>query len=104
MLYSGITHDEDMGAKICGEKGEIYLPSRWHDANRAVLRQGELEEQIEYPLIGLGYSYEIEETNQCLRENLLQSKKWCHSDSVQLMLLLDKVRNEAGIVYPDQEI
>ena len=103
MLYSGITHDEDMGAKICGEKGEIYLPSRWHDANRAVLRQGELEDQIEYPFVGLGYSYEIEETNQCLREKLLQSKKWRHSDSVQLMYLLDEVRNEAGIVYPDQE-
>ena len=76
MLYSGITHDEDMGAKICGEKGEIYLPSRWHNANRAVLRQGEKEDQIEYPFVGLGYSYEIEETNQCLREKLLQSKKW----------------------------
>ena len=34
LLYSSFSHNEDMRAKICGEKGEIYINSRWHNQNR----------------------------------------------------------------------
>ncbi len=102
VLYSGLTHNEDMGAKICGEKGEIYLPSRWHETNKLVLIQGDKKEDIIVDFKGLGYYYEIEETNHCLREGALQSEKWSHPDSVNLMSLLDRVRQKAGIHYPGE--
>ncbi|MGA1029988.1 MAG: Gfo/Idh/MocA family protein [Flavobacteriaceae bacterium] len=101
VLYSGLTHDEEMGAKICGDKGEIYLPSRWHETNRAILKQGEQETIVELPFVGKGYSYEIEETNSCLRKGQLESEYWTHQDSKNLMFLLDEVRKNAGIQYPD---
>lgn len=102
VLYSGLTHNEDMGAKICGEKGEIYLPSRWHETNKATFVSGDEEESLTLTFDGKGYFYEIVETNNCLRKGVLQSEKWSHKDSVNLMTLLDRVRQKAGIHYAEE--
>ena len=32
ILYSSFSHHENMRATICGEAGEIYLDSRWHES------------------------------------------------------------------------
>lgn len=101
ILSCGITHDEEMGAKICGDKGEIYLPSRWHETNKATIVTGDEQESITLPFVGKGYFYEIEETNNCLRKSALESEKWSFKDSLNLITLLDSVRENAAIYYPE---
>ena len=101
ILSCGITHDEEMGAKICGDKGEIYLPSRWHETNKATIVTRDEQESLTLPFVGKGYFYEIEETNNCLRKRALESEKWSFKDSLNLITLLDSVREKAAIYYPE---
>ncbi len=99
MLYSSFIHDQYMGATICGEKGEIYMYSRWHEATQVKLvKQG--EEQIKsFEFSGLGYTYEIEEANRCFNANETQSEKWTWQNSIDLSRLMDAIRAQVGVNY-----
>ena len=56
ILYSSYVHNEDMRATICGEKGEIYLDSRWHEtANLKLVQEGKIYKKT-FDFIGKGYS------------------------------------------------
>lgn len=99
MLYSSFIHDQYMGATLCGEKGEIYMYSRWHEATHVKLvKQG--EEQIKsFEFSGLGYTYEIEEANRCFNANETQSEKWTWQNSIDLSRLMDAIRAQVGVNY-----
>ena len=99
MLYSSFIHDQYMGATLCGEKGEIYMYSRWHEATQVKLvKQG--EEQIKsFEFSGLGYTYEIEEANRCFNANETQSEKWTWQNSIDLSRLMDAIRAQVGVNY-----
>jgi predicted dehydrogenase len=99
MLYSSFIHDQYMGATLCGEKGEIYMHSRWHEATQVKLvKQG--EEQIKsFEFSGLGYTYEIEEANRCFNANKTQSDKWTWQNSKDLSRLMNAIRAQVGVNY-----
>lgn len=99
MLYSSFIHDQYMGATLCGEKGEIHMYSRWHEATQVKLvKQG--EEQIKsFEFSGLGYTYEIEEANRCFNANKTQSEKWTWQNSIDLSRLMDAIRAQVGVNY-----
>ncbi|MEK9852211.1 MAG: Gfo/Idh/MocA family oxidoreductase [Flavobacteriaceae bacterium] len=99
MLYSSFIHDQYMGATLCGEKGEIYMYSRWHEATQVKLvKQG--KEQIKsFEFSGLGYTYEIEEANRCFNANETQSEKWTWQNSIDLSRLMDAIRAQVGVNY-----
>lgn len=100
MLYSGLTSTSEMKVKITGTKGSIYIHPRWHETNGFYLESnGEKEEFLE-PTIGKGYSYEIEEVNSCLAAGKLESSLWSHKNSLELIEILDQIRDHAGIVFP----
>ena len=100
LLYSSFRHDENMGATICGEKGEIYMNSRWHEATEVKLVKQGNELIKTFDFFGLGYTYEIEEANTCFRTNKTQSSKWTWQNSKDMVLLLDEIRMQNGIHYP----
>ena len=100
VLYSSFAHDEDMQARICGEAGEIYVDSRWHESSKLTLVKNESQTIQKLDFSGKGYTYEIEEANKCLREKKLQSPSWSHKDSLELMKLMDSIRSQTGIVFP----
>jgi len=52
---------------------------------------------------GFGYSYEAAHVMECLDKNLKESPILPHSLSLNLMNILDKVRKDAGIVYPKHD-
>jgi len=100
ILYSGFTSKSSMRAELSGSDGSIYINPRWHEAHSySVEKNGEIEE-INIPKIGKGYSHEILEVHQCLREGKLQSDLWSHQNSLDLIGLLDKVRSKTGITFP----
>ena len=100
ILYSSYVHNEDMRATICGEKGEIYLDSRWHEtANLKLVQKGKIYKKT-FDFIGKGYSYEIEEVNWCLRNKKTESTKWSLQQSLDLVELMDQIRKQTGIHYP----
>lgn len=100
VLYSGFTSHSDMTARISGTEGQIYIHDRWHQANSFTLVKGDKIELIELPKIGLGYFHEIEECHKCLNDHKIESDLWSHQNSLDLISLLDNVRDKIGLKYP----
>lgn len=100
ILYSSFSHHENMRATICGEAGEIYLDSRWHESPNLKLVKKEESFEKTFDFLGKGYTYEILEVNQCLRNNETESSKWSLQQSLNLVKLMDEVRKQTGILYP----
>lgn len=103
LLYSGFTGRSGVTAEISGEKGIICLPSRWHQAQGYSLeKDGELTE-FDLPTTGKGYFHEIEEVHTCIRQGKLQSDLWSHQNSLDLIVLMDTIREQNGIDFPSVE-
>jgi len=100
MLYSGFTSNSRMEAEISGTKGEVFLNSRWHEADGYTMVKNDETEKVDLPLKGIGYYYEILEVHQCLRNNKIESDLWSHQNSLDLLELLDSVRNKCGVSFP----
>ena len=103
VLYSGFTSRSEMKAEISGEKGSIYLPTRWHEAQGYILERNGEKEEVSIPTIGRGYFYEINEVHRCLEQGLLESSLWSHNHSLDLISLMDSVREQNDIVFPFEE-
>ena len=101
LLYSSFLHNEDMSAKICGEKGEIYVDSRWHESKTITLSNN-YKTRKKFEFLGKGYVYEIMESNKCLREKTIESSKWSHKNSLDLVKLMDTIRSQNDIIYPNE--
>ncbi|MDB4292689.1 Gfo/Idh/MocA family oxidoreductase [Maribacter sp.] len=100
ILYSGLVSKSEMKAEISGSKGEIYIDPRWHEAQGFVrIIDGE-EKCYDLPTLGKGYSHEIDEVHDCLRQGKLQSALWSHQNSVDLITIMDEVRRQGGIKFP----
>ncbi len=48
----------------------------------------------------LGYKYEIEEANNCIKNNYLESNVASHNNTLELAKIMDEVRKQVGLVYP----
>lgn len=103
ILYSGLTTKSEMRAEIQGTKGSIYIDPRWHEAQGFSMYTETSEERNDMPTIGKGYTYEIEEVHACLKSNKLQSELWSHQNSIDLIRILDEVRQQTGVVFPFEE-
>lgn len=103
MLYSGLTSNSKMTAEIQGTTGAIFIDPRWHEANGFVVLKDGVEDRNDMPTIGKGYSHEIVEVHNCLKEGKLQSGQWSHQNSIDLINLLDEVRRLSGVVFPFEE-
>ena len=103
LLYSSFVHDEDMRASLCGETGEIYMDSKWHATSNVNLVKAGKEIKKSFPFNGMGYTYEIEEANTCLRWGKLQSPKWKWEESLDMAILMDEIRKQVGVSYPADE-
>lgn len=100
ILYSGLTSKCEMKAEIAGREGTIFLHPRWHEAQGYTLeKNGELQ-NVRLPTTGKGYSHEIDEVHICLRKGQRESTLWSLKNSLDLVSILDSVRNETGITFP----
>lgn len=87
-------------AVLYGSKGKIQIHGRFHEGTTATLSlYGQKEQELSFPKLGFGYSHEIMEVNECLRQGKKESEKLPLDFSKLLMENLDRVRNAAGIRY-----
>lgn len=103
MLYSGLTSNSKMRAEIQGSTGAIYIDPRWHETQGFVVLKDGLEDRNDLPTVGKGYAHEIVEVHNCLKDGKLQSERWSHQNSMDLIYLLDEVRRLSGVVFPFEE-
>jgi len=99
-ILSGFNSQSDMVAKIHGTKGRILLDSRWHEAQGyQLVKEHEIVEQ-KLPTKGRGYTYEIMECMSCISSGVLESPKWSHKNSLDLISITDEIRGQIGLRYP----
>lgn len=82
-------------AFVYGTKGTIHLHSNWYaPTSMSLLLKDERPQFIDFEYNTIGYSYEAEEVMRCLMEGETESKNWSLQNSIELMDLLDRIREE----------
>lgn len=104
VLHSSFLSSSNMKATISGTKGIINLNSPWYKTKSYTLIKDNKKEKYKLPTKGKGFTYEIEECNRCIKENRIESSLWSHQNSLDLIKIVDKVRNGIGLVYPSEKI
>ncbi|MEY3051255.1 MAG: hypothetical protein RLY31_1040 [Bacteroidota bacterium] len=86
---------------LYGDQGTLHLPSRFHHPEKVVVSWPDKPTaSYGHPYIGYGYYHEIVEVMDCLRQGRRESERLPLSFSLELITLLDRVREVAGIRYP----
>jgi predicted dehydrogenase len=104
-LFSTFLSDTGTEADICGTKGRIRLTSRYYTPFTTIeyyTGKQETKQIIDLDISekGFGYEHEAKHVCECLEKGLTESPVITHADSLLLMETLDKIRKEAGIIYP----
>ncbi|SDY08362.1 Predicted dehydrogenase [Micromonospora pattaloongensis] len=99
-LTCGIIGGTPTVAAITGTKGRIELPPDFHCPNRFTLRRDGAEpEVVTTEQQGWGYQYEAAEVQRCLAAGLRESPLVPHAVTLEVMGLLDTVREQIGVTY-----
>lgn len=103
-IHSSIRSFSKTEAFIYGEQGVIHIHSRWHESkSMTLLLNGERPKDYYFDYSELGYRFEAEETMRCLREGLKESPALPWSFSEDLMAVLDEIRKQTDIHYPEHD-
>ncbi len=87
-------------AYIFGTEGYIKIDELFAVPEKATLFIDRKEvEIIEEPIIGNALNYEAEEVMRCLNEGLKESPYMKLDESIQIMEIMDKIREPWGLVY-----
>ncbi len=86
-------------ASITGTEGRIDLPPAFFMPQTFTVTRGESVEVVDVAFEGLGYRFEAQEVQRCLDEGLLESPLMPHGTTLEIMALLDAIREEVGVVY-----
>ncbi len=90
-------------AYITGSRGYIRLHENfWHSQAFTIKAHGAEPELVEMPYEGNGYIYQVREVHDCLRAGWLESAVVPLAQTLEIMTLLDEMRRQWGLVYPDE--
>ena len=90
-------------AFITGTQGYIKLHENfWHSRKLTLKQSGQEAEVVQVPYEGNGYGYQVREVHDCLRAGKLESAVVTHADTLEIMTLLDEMREQWGLVYPNE--
>lgn len=103
-MYSSFMTDAPVTAEIYGTKGKIILEHRWFAPGkvRLVYPDGE-EKAFDFEVKSKGYEYEAQETVKCILAGKIQSELWSWNNSLELVNMMDSIRKECGVVYPQHD-
>ena len=99
-LSCGLNSDAENAANISGTKGRFILPTRWHQAQGYEESIQKVRKKFDNPTLGKGYTYEMEECYRCIKNGLIESPDWSHQNSLELISILDEIRDQIGMRYP----
>jgi predicted dehydrogenase len=85
-------------ARIAGTDGWIHLPAFMHCPLSLDLG-GEV---IDAPFEGEGLRFQVEEIHRCVADGLLESPVMPLSETVALAEVMDDIRAQLGVAYPDE--
>ncbi|MGH3358238.1 MAG: Gfo/Idh/MocA family protein, partial [Nocardioidaceae bacterium] len=90
----------DATASIAGPDGRIEVASRMHMPPTFSQIRGWETHTYADPVIGRGYAHEIVEVGECLRAGRTESDLLPLDETVAIMRLMDRIREQLGVRYP----
>ncbi|MBQ4818556.1 Gfo/Idh/MocA family oxidoreductase [Aquimarina sp. MMG016] len=102
VLHSSFVSSSNMVATISGTEGRICLNSIWHETQSYSVIKNNHKVDYQFPTKGKGFTYEIEECHQCIRDQKTESEIWSHQNSLDLIKIVDEVRNQTGLKFPKE--
>lgn len=103
ILNSGIYGLSDRQGIFYGSKGWMVVDNinnplevKVYDQNRELCKTVRMPEQIN------GYEYQILETIACIEKGEKECPSMRHEDTLEVMRLMDSLRKEWGVCYPDE--
>jgi len=102
-LYSSFRTAAGIGCDLLCENGNLFF-SRARDMSQCLSIQLNGREKEDFSLLpdAMGYQFEAEEVMKCLDKGKTESSIVPHSFSLDLMRTLDRIRESAGIVFPNE--
>ena len=87
------------------DKGHLTLNPRWFmPTDITIWKEGGEEIKIENMLDeGWGYQFDAAHVMKCLDEGKIESDKMSWQTTLDLMAILDRIRIDAGIFFPDHD-
>lgn len=95
-LHSSFVESTPCIAVIEGEIGTMVLERMFHTPTTLLVSTVEGTERFTFPEDGYGYEHETRHFGKCLEEGLVESPLWSLTDTLELVGLLDRVREVAS--------
>ncbi len=104
VLQASIVTKTSNEAIVYGTKGMIRINSRWHEPTSVTLMlEGEEPKDYFFEFKGNGYLYEAQAVMNDLAKGQKENPLMTLDFSLDLIELLDRIRREAGIFYPQHD-
>jgi len=102
-LFSTFAAQTDTTCTVYGTLGKIYMHPRFHETKGMTLTIYDGEETVlETERKGWGYSYEADAVQEDLWAGRTENAWMTHQFSQELMGLLDEIRAQIGLKYPNE--
>ena len=103
-LFSSLGAFSFVTTDFCCERGIVRLGRRWQGPTTVtVWHEGGKEEHFEFTTEGFGYQHEASHVMACLDAGKNESDLMPLDFSLGMMETLDRIRKEAGIVFPGRD-
>ncbi|MCM8542237.1 MAG: Gfo/Idh/MocA family oxidoreductase [Lentisphaeraceae bacterium] len=102
-LKACITQTTGCTATIYGSEGTIKLPKEWWLMEKITITNGHIKD-FDTSYECSEYYFEIEEASRCIQQGLTESPNIPHEWTLKMMSLMDKLRFDIGLSYPDEAI
>jgi predicted dehydrogenase len=102
VLHSSFVSPSNMIATISGTEGRINLDTIWHEAQGYSVVKNNHNVSVSLPTIGKGFYYEIAECHNCIANNQIESSKWSHQNSLDLIEIIDSIRKKINLKFPSE--
>ncbi|MEN2416413.1 Gfo/Idh/MocA family protein [Flavobacterium mesophilum] len=99
ILHASIVSDSEMKAVIAGNKGRIELNAPWFVADGYALIKEEEKTSFSFPTLGKGYSHEIIECHECIRNGQIESELWSHQNCLDLSGIVAEIKTQIGLKF-----
>lgn len=105
MLESSIITQTQNSAWIYGSDGTIRIKRPWTERPERIEIIINNESSFKHvpSWSGRGFQYEVDEVIKCLNQGKVESDILPHSTSIDVVKIMDAVRSQLNIVYPDFE-
>lgn len=104
-LTSSLSSHSPVQTEYWCEKGYLILNPRWFAPTNITVwkKDEEIQTYNSEHSEGFGYQYEAAHVMECLDAGKIESDKMSWQMSLDLMGILDRIRIDAGIFYPDHD-